>query len=235
MISIVLPLFNPPPNWENIIAENHEEIKNEIGENLELILVNDGSKSSLSEQLDSLKYSIPSLKYIEYEQNMGKGYALRKGVREAEGDIIIYTDTDFPYTTASFLAVYKKLKAGTDIAIGIKDKSYYRNVPLVRKVISKVLRRLIGFFLSMPITDTQCGLKGFLSSHRHIFLDTKINRYLFDLEFVYKCYRQKTRLKVEPVVIQLKPGIFFRRMNSKILVTELRNFLTIIINRKKPV
>ena len=48
---------------------------------IELIIVNDGSSKNVSvEHLKFLKSEIPAVKIISYEQNRGKGFALRKGV-----------------------------------------------------------------------------------------------------------------------------------------------------------
>lgn len=232
MVSIVLPCYNPPENWSKVVGESYQQICDHINDRVEFILVNDGSTKHVSEEsIGQLKELIPLFHYISYQQNMGKGFALRAGVKEAKGNLIIYTDTDFPYTIDSLFSVYDALCNGSDVVLGVKDKSYYKEVPFFRMFISKVLRKLVKVFLSIPVTDTQCGLKGFRSSQKDIFLSTTINRYLFDLEFVYKCYRQNPKLDIRPTTLRLKPEVSFRKMNSGILISELRNFLSIILNK----
>ena len=74
----------------------------------------------------------------------------------------MFTDVDFPYTQDSFMSIWAALEAGeVDIAVGIKDASYYQHLPPARVAISKGLRWLARTFLGISITDTQCGLKGF--------------------------------------------------------------------------
>ena len=233
MLSIILPCFNPQEKWEHTVASAYEQISSLIPDDIEIILINDGSTKTISvDSLEYLKNRIPLFRYISYSNNKGKGFAIREGVKACKGSYVIYTDIDFPYENQCLVGVYQSLVDGNDVVIGVKDRSYYKNVPFIRKLISKILRRLIRFSLSMPISDTQCGLKGFKAVHKSIFLQTKIDRYLFDLEFVYAVSSHKPPLKIVPIEIALKPGIIFRKMNAKIVFKEFRNFLTIVFKGK---
>jgi hypothetical protein len=60
-------------------------------------------------------------------------------------------------------------------------------------------------------------------------MQTKIDRYLFDLEFIL--YASKQRLKIKPIPVSLREGIVFGNMNYKILLQESKN-LWKILNRK---
>jgi len=228
-LTLVLPCYNPPSGWADIVLEGYKEIQSYVDYPVELIIVNDGSTQHIEASIvHKLQNQIPLFKFISYPANRGKGFALRKGMKEVQTQTVIYTDIDFPYTSESLLSMLRELQSGTEIAIGVKNKTYYKNVPFVRVLISKILRKLIGFSLSIPITDTQCGLKGFHQKGKEVFLGTTIDRYLFDLEFVYNSFRQKPPLSIRPISITLKPGVKFRRINAKILWTELRNFLKIL-------
>jgi hypothetical protein len=77
------------------------------------------------------------------------------------------------------------------------------------------------------VDDTQAGLKGFTKKVKPVFLATTINRYLFDLEFIYLLSSKKNNFKIEGIPITLRPGITFSHMNKKILLQEARNFLKI--------
>ena len=232
MTSIVLPCYNPLIGWEQIIFTNYDSFCNKIAAPIELILVLDGVSTSITkEAINFLKYKIPSIKIIQYQVNRGKGYAIRQGVKEATGDIIIYTDADFPYTEDSLYTVYNKLKSKEcDIAIGIKNEQYYDQVPVFRKTISRCLRFFTRVLLSIPITDTQCGLKGFNDSAKSLFLQTTIDRYLFDLEFIRNCFKSK-RYIVKTIPISLKENIHFRKMNYHVLISESVNFIMLLVRK----
>lgn len=211
---------------------SYRKICNELGENLHVVLVNDGSTRGVTNQdIKALEALIKNFTYLHYNENKGKGYALRHGIAGVETDIIIYTDIDFPYTTDSLLNLYNTLKdKATDIAIGVKDDVYYKSVPPARKYISRILRKMTTIFLRIPVTDTQCGLKGFRLNAKNVFLETSIKRYLFDLEFIKSAYAKK--LSITPIPVKLRDNITFSKMNYKILLPELLNFMMITIRNK---
>ena len=229
LVSIVLPCYNPPPGWEQIIYERYYEFCKLSGEQAQLLVVMDGKGSrDYTDALTFLENTIGNLMVIAYDENRGKGYAIRQGVAAASGDLIIYTDVDFPYTADSLIAVYNGLRNEEyDVCIGVKNDSYYSHVPFLRKAISHFLRFMIRLFLSMPVTDTQCGLKGFRKNVAPIFLQTTINRYLFDLEFVRNCYKGRN-LRVKPIPVALNENVHFRKMDYRILLPELLNFMKLL-------
>lgn len=229
--SVILPCYNPQPGWVAKVVSNYKDISNALDVPPQLILVNDGSSSGITDtDAEELRSAISNFRYVQYTTNKGKGYALRAGVKEADSDIIIYTDIDFPYNTDSLLKVYGQLEKGTDLAIGVKDDQYYAKVPAARRHISRALRSMIGLFFDLPVTDTQCGLKGFKKEVRPVFLNTEIDRYLFDLEFIRAAH--KKGFKLTPVPVKLNDNVVFRHMNYKILFPEIVNFMSIILRRK---
>lgn len=232
-VSLILPCYKPQRGWEETVVREYALFKNAVNEDVELVIVFDGQSEEVTEAtISQLKQQVSGIMVISYPTNKGKGYATRKGVASASGEIMLYTDVDFPYDTASMVKVYEKLRdKECDIAVGIKNEDYYEHVPMARRTISKGLRLFTGMLLSMPITDTQCGLKGFRLNAKEAFLQTTIDRYLFDLEFIYKSYRSK-KYSVLPIPVRLKEGIKFRKMNYRILLPEMMNFLKLLINRK---
>jgi glycosyltransferase involved in cell wall biosynthesis len=228
-LSIILPVYDPVENWVERITDQYGRILSRVSVPIELIIVNDGSAKGISDHhITELKQRIPGLKWISYEKNRGKGFALRQGVKVSTGDVVIYTDIDFPYDLDSFVNIYTSLNAGEcDIAVGVKNDNYYRKVPPLRKKISRGLQYLIRFGLSIPITDTQCGLKGFNKSVSALFLEVTIDRYLFDLEFIKKAFKAK-RYRIKAIPIQLNDGVVFRNMNFKVLIPEMINFIRLL-------
>ncbi len=228
-VSLVLPCYNPPKDWEQNVCNSYRSFCGLAGVDAGLVVVLDGTGSTVSDQaLSFLSRNIDNLQIVKYEKNMGKGYALRKGVEVAKGDIIIYTDIDFPYAMSSMLEVYKGLNNNEfDVAVGVKDDAYYAHVPFVRRIISQFLRLLIRLFLAMPVTDTQCGLKGFRRPVAGLFLQTTIDRYLFDLEFIRYCFKSK-KFRVKAVKVSLNENVRFRRMDYRILLPEMINFFRLL-------
>ena len=229
-ISLVLPCYNPPINWEKVVVESVISLEKEGNLTIELIIVNDGSSKNVSdEHLKFLKSEIPAVKIISYEQNRGKGFALRKGVAETTHDLMIYTDIDFPYTQESFLAVYTTLADGFDVVPGHRGSAYYNDTPFIRKLISKFIRWTLKTFLRLPTDDSQCGIKGFNRIGAAVFMDTQIDRFLFDLEFIKLAAKRKVKFKKATVV--LKPDVVFSKVNLRILARESLNFFKVLFRK----
>lgn len=229
-LTIVLPLYAPQKDWHKVVWHHYHAIASGLAFEPSLIIVQDGGRHPLPEAIALLEDQIKSFRFLKSEPNRGKGATLRKGMAEVKTEFLIYTDIDFPYTTESFLRLWEELK-NHDVVIGVKNESYYRQVPKFRVFISKLLKAAIGLLFKMAITDTQCGLKGMNEKGKALYLATEINRYLCDLEFVYLCFKERPKLKIASVKLGLRPGIKFSQMNFKILVNESFNFLKIVFRK----
>jgi glycosyltransferase involved in cell wall biosynthesis len=206
--SIVLPCYNPIVNWQEIVLQNIAAVKAAYSDmRFQLIIVNDGSTTNLTDAFNYLSEKIEDLEIISYHSNCGKGYALRKGVERASGAYILFTDIDFPYTMDSFFSIMQELAQGGEVVIGIKDSSYYDQIPLGRKLVSKTLRAMIRTMLRMHITDTQC-----------------------DLEFIYNLEQEK-KFHLIAKEIKLRDNIQLTKTSLTLLVPELINFVKIVAKR----
>ena len=227
-LDIILPAYNPLPGWEDIVIGRFQSLVKALPDfKIRLFIVNDGSQR-LDENHSAgvIQEVIPDLQWISYKENRGKGYALRQGVKNSTSDFVVYTDIDWPYTEESMIGVIQTLTGSADAVIGKRDENYYTHLPRARRRISRLLRNFNAKLLRLKVDDTQAGLKGFRKNIKDIFLSTTIDRYLFDLEFIYLISAKK-EIKVVGYPIALRPGITFSKMNRKILFQEARNFLKI--------
>jgi glycosyltransferase involved in cell wall biosynthesis len=228
-LSIVLPMYKPKPGWEKSLKENMQllDIEFNFSIAIEYIVVNDGFENErLLNLFDVFQQSEVNVKFISYHRNMGKGYALRTGVAAASAPIVITTDLDFPYEARDIKNVYVLLKSGNEIVTGKRKAEYYDAIPFKRKVISKTCIALNKHVLKLSLADAQSGLKGFNKQGRNLFLQTTINRFLVDTEFLLLA--TKNKLDIAVLELNLKTGTRFSSMGWKILMTEGKNFYRII-------
>jgi glycosyltransferase involved in cell wall biosynthesis len=227
-LAIILPCFNPPVDWVVRILEVWQSLKTLISEaDLSLILVNDGSKIPLdAADILRLKKTIIDFTLIENIKNSGKGHAVRLGAKNAETDYFIFTDIDFPFETDSLLRVFEALKNGADVVCGAREK-YQTQLKPIRKFFSFGSHILNRWILRLPFQDTQGGLKGFNQKGRTIFLQGKINRYLFDTEFILRVLKQPD-VSLRQVKIFARPDILLTEMSLKILKNEFLNIFLLI-------
>ena len=124
-------------------------------------------------------------------------------------------------------AVASAIRNGSDIALGYREQDYYASVPWFRKGLSELLRFVLKTMLRFPITDTQCGLKGMNQKGKEIFLQTTINRFMVDMDFIKRAVRAND-VKVETVVVKLRPDVVFSKMGPAVLIREGINFLKVL-------
>lgn len=238
-LNVIIPCYNPPPGWEEALKKRFSgfvEYLAEAGLSIGLIVVNDGSSRGVSPtNWETLKMLIPGVQIINYSQNRGKGYALRQGVAISQADWHIITDADFPYSFESMKRILEALREQGGVAAGNRNPVYYDSVPGFRRWLSKALRWVLRNILRQPIDDSQCGLKGFDEAGKKIFLQTTIDRFLFDLEFLMLANGQ---VNITPVLAELRSGVTFSQIGWKTLATEGLNFLRLLwttgIQKRKP-
>jgi glycosyltransferase involved in cell wall biosynthesis len=229
-VDLIIPCYNPPLHWQEYLLERVLAFAESVSSaTLKVVLVNDGSTTGISEkQLEVLKQKLPGLLYLSLPTNLGKGAALRAGVMQSGADFCIFTDIDFPYTNQSMVNVWNALESENDVVVGYRDHTYYHNVPVFRRLISKLFRVLLKRIVKLKVDDTQCGLKGFGIQGKNAFLQTQTMRYLFDFEFVKKVSSNPS-LRLVPVPVQLRKGVEFTKMSLKVLLKELHRFIWLLI------
>ena len=221
--ALIVPCFRPATGWGQRLIERFTAFaKTQPGE-VHVCLVHDGTPGGLDiDQLATVQAAIPALTYIDLPTNQGKGFALRAGMAAAPAaDVYVYTDIDLPYTLDSMQRVVADVRAHGGVAAGERFEDYYEGVPGFRKGLSRAHRVLMRTAFRLPVSDSQAGLKAFDATGRKIFLETKVNRFLVDLDFIARCRGQ---VDVRPVQVALRPDITFTDFGIDILRTEAGNF-----------
>jgi glycosyltransferase involved in cell wall biosynthesis len=226
-LNIIIPLYNPHAGWENQLVDHLLELKKELKETeLTVILVNDGSSIEI-DNIEGILTRFNYLKYYSYPLNMGKGYAIRYGIKISDADFYVYTDIDFPFGHQIISQTYQILKSSkTNIVIGTRDISYFGMLPLGRRIYSFLLKELNYFITGFQIKDTQAGLKGLDNKARKILAETRINTFLFELEFLKNCLKQG--LTYESINVRCRPGLKFTNFRFRILLKETINLLKLL-------
>ncbi len=226
-ISLVIPIYQPEKGWEDVLMERYDDFCNEIGADIPLILVNDGSPTDISGEVNRIKEKLGlKASYLSYPINRGKGGALKTASATTTTPYIMFTDIDLPYETVSMIDVYKAILQNGGIVAGFRQDKYYNDVSNFRTWLSKSLRKLNKIILGLPINDTQCGLKAYDQIGKDILLTCKTERFLIDLEFLLAANAKG--LKITPVDVELRPDIVFTKFNPMVLMKEVVNFLELI-------
>ena len=140
----------------------------------------------------------------------------------------IYTDGDFPFGWQCAAEAFDRLNSGADVVMGVRGADYGNALHSLRKLISKGVRRLNRFLLGMPerYLDTQAGMKAFRGAGKQAFLDTTVDTFLFDTEFILLAWDRG--LRIDTIPLTLRPGLSFSKMGWRTLFREFGHFLRIM-------
>lgn len=229
-IDIILPVYKPYLGWEELLQEKYDLLKAAFPDYcFKLILVNDGTPYDISESMTVIKTAYPNTIWTSHDHNYGKGRALRTGMHYTTSDRIIYTDYDFPYKVESMVKMINEFESGnSDVLTATRNESYYRSIPTGRRVISNLLKSFNQILLRLPVADTQGGLKMMNQDAKEVFLNTVIDRYLIDIEFLKKA--QQAGLRIKPLAVELRAEIKLTQVSNLRILKELQSYLKIVFN-----
>lgn len=159
-LSIVMPAYRQ----EKTIVENLKRLKHSLDQlhiSYEIICVIDGVTLDHTYQ-KAKQANLPKVSVIGYEQNRGKGHAVRYGMSQAKGQIIGFADSgDLDYSAIPLLFEHMKWY-NADIVIGSKRHPASKvKYPWQRRIISWVYQMLVKLLFSLNVRDTQVGIKFF--------------------------------------------------------------------------
>lgn len=103
MLSVLIPCYNEKETIKEIIDKVLK-----VPTNLEVIVVDDGSRDGSRDILKTLQNTNPKLKIYFHEKNQGKGAAIATGLEHADGDIMIVQDADLEYEPMDYIHILEK-------------------------------------------------------------------------------------------------------------------------------
>ena len=201
-ISLIIPMYNESPVIANT-ARTLSEYMQENFDDYEIVFSDDGSKDGSRAIVESL--SLPYVRTVGYEQNRGKGSAVRHGVLSAEGELIMFTDADLAYGTDVIRAYYDHYaEKRPDVIIGSRNlgRDGYEGYTLIRKLASKAYIRVLCIIGGFKLSDSQCGCKAFCrTAARDIFGRCTVDGFAFDFEAILWAGRLGYKIDELPVKI----------------------------------
>ena len=186
-MSVVVPVYN---GGEEIVG-NVGQIRRAVGEGvrgeeIEVIVVSDGSIDDTDERLLAARTDA-GIRVIHYDRNLGKGYAVKAGTLASRGQWVALVDSDLDLDPASIPAYLEVAeREQLDFAIGSKRHPESRvQYPRSRRLASWCYQQLNRLLFDLDVRDTQVGLKVF---SRRVADDVVplllVKRFAFDLELL---------------------------------------------------
>ena len=202
-VSLCIPMYNE----SSIINETLKTVSDYMEatfDDYEVLFSDDGSTDNCRKAVE--EFPNERIRAVGYEKNQGKGAAIRHGVLNATGDVIIFTDCDLAYgldVVKSAVEMFEN-HADADVVIGSRNLSgdgYAGYTPL-RKIASKTYIKCLALAAGFKLTDSQCGFKSFRRETAHkIFSTCEVNGFAFDFEVLIKANNMGAKIYEMPVKI----------------------------------
>jgi len=204
-LSIVIPAYNEAgrigPTLDAVLACFRETCIV-----LEVIVVDDGSEDDTVELVTRYAeaHSGHPVRLVRNGANRGKGYSVRHGVLEAEGEVVLFSDADGSTPFGEAGKLLSALADGqADVAIGSRAMAasdLARPQPWGRRVMGWVFRNLVRLIVVRGFQDTQCGFKAFRREvARDVFGRQTLDGFAFDVEVLFLTRRLGYRVAEVPV------------------------------------
>lgn len=200
-LSIIIPVYNEKNTIEEII-KRVESVNLGVIEK-EIIIINDKSTDGTAEVLKRYQNKY---KVIFLDENSGKGSAVRRGFKEASGDIIIIQDADLEYNPDDYPKLIEPiLKNEADVIYGSRfsDKSAKRIVYKRGYFFSRFLNLFSNILSGLSLRDIYTCYKVFSKEALSKISSRLIsNRFGIDIELTAYAAKNKFRVKEVPISYQ---------------------------------
>jgi len=204
-LSVIVPAYREARRIQENLGKLLRELE-ALDRTYEVIVVSDGNTDETAREAERM--ISPHIKVIEYNRNMGKGYALRCGVAHSSGELVTFIDADMeldPRYIKGFVAIMENFDC--DAVLGSKRHPMSKvQYPLTRRFQSLMYQLLIRALFRIKVRDTQTGLKLF---RRQVLEEVvpllAIKRFAFDLELLVAARQLGYKKVMEaPVMLDYK-------------------------------
>lgn len=209
VISLIIPAYKQ----ERTIFKDITNLKkslDDLRQPYEIIVVIDGVLDKTYQQLKKIKTK--KLRIFKFDQNQGKGSAIKFGVENAKGDIIGFIDAGMDIDPTGIAMLINHMQwYDADIIVGSKLHPVSQvNYPTERKILSWGYRTFTRILFGFKIRDTQAGIKFYRRRvARDVFPRLLVKKFAFDVEILALSYALGyTRIYEAPIKLK------FRGVNS---------------------
>jgi len=190
-LSVVMPVYNERATLRTVV----ERVL--AGPcDIELLCVDDGSRDGSRELLADLQAAYPQIRVFLQPRNMGKGAALRRGIREAAGDFVVIQDADLEYDPGEYPVLLGPLLEGkADVVYGSRflGGAPHRVLYFWHSVGNSLLTLLSNCLTNINLSDMETCYKAF---RREILqaIPLEEDRFGFEPEITVKIAKRRLRI-----------------------------------------
>jgi dolichyl-phosphate beta-glucosyltransferase len=158
-LSVIIPSYDEMANLRKGVLEKVSHFLEKKKYSYEVIIVDDGSTDGSVDFVQKFTKENPSFKLIK-STHTGKAGAVTKGMLEATGKYILFTDMDQATPIEEVDKLLPFAEKGFEVVIGSRYNTR-EGSPWSRKLMSSGWRILRDMVIGLEMADTQCGFKLF--------------------------------------------------------------------------
>lgn len=152
--SVIIPMYNE----EEVILESYRRLDNvmrPLGEEYELIFVNDGSRDRTIEIMLDVAKKDPHVKIVDFARNFGHQTAVTAGMKYSSGDAVVIIDADLQDPPELIPGMIEKWKEGYEVVYGkrLKREGETKFKLVTAKAFYKLINSLSGNMIPMDTGD----------------------------------------------------------------------------------
>jgi len=201
-LSVIVPAHNEETHIVQFLEDTLSSLDG-LGFDYEVVVVDDGSTDRTRERA-LLATNNPNVKVIGYDDNVGKGFALKYGFGHTSGDIVVFIDSDRDISPKQIVR-YIGGAEQADIVIASKwHPKSHTEMPLIRMFLSHGFHLMVTLLTGLRISDTQSGMKAFRRTVLESVLPRMaMKRYAFDVELLTIANLKGFRIVEYPIDIKM--------------------------------
>lgn len=176
ILSVIVPCYNERAT----VAELLRRVR-EVPVEKEIIVIDDQSKDGSRDVVAKLATEWPEIRHLIQPVNQGKGAAIRRGIEEARGDIVLIQDADLEYDPSDYPRLLQPILDGhADVVFGSRFEGYPRRVMLFwHRMGNTFLTFLSNATTNLDLTDMETCYKVF---RRDVIQSIRLNSNRFGIE-----------------------------------------------------
>jgi len=207
-LSIIFPVFNEELRLKSSFSHITNFLKKKKKFKTEIIFADDGSKDNsynlITQFIKNFKTNNKTkIKVIRLKRNLGKGAALKLGVKNAKHEWILTTDIDMSVSLFQLLNWIKKKLIDRKYFIYFGSRAHEKSIvkkKILRDILGNIMRFFVYTVLNIKIKDTQCGYKLYKKKiAKLVFSKLKSSGFDHDLEIVLFLKSKRIKIKELPV------------------------------------
>ncbi|HEX6642998.1 MAG TPA: glycosyltransferase, partial [Thermoanaerobaculia bacterium] len=194
-LTIIVPLYNERSTIRELLKRVLAQPMTK-----EILVVDDCSTDGCTDLVAELAQREPAIRLLRQERNEGKGAAVRRGIAEARGEIVIIQDADLEYNPRDYAKLIQPIVDGdADVVFGSRFEGHPRRVMMYWHTVgNRFLTWLSNITTNLNLTDMETGYKAF---RREVIQSLKLRsqRFGFEPEVTAKIAQRGYRIYEVPI------------------------------------